>query len=94
MDANRKLRKEILPGDHHVQTPNGAALSAIVNRHALIVVNSLTDRVTGVITRRRITDSGQEESIIDFLIVSNDLVDDVKSMVIDEKKEYALAVVM
>ena len=93
MDANSKLGKEIITEDPNEQSPNGAVLAAIVNRHALTVVNSLRDRVTGLITRRRITECGQEESIIDFLIVSDDLVENVKSMVIDENQKYALAVV-
>ena len=93
LDANSKLGKDMIPGDPHDQTPNGAALAAIVKRNALTVGNSLGNRVKGLITRRRSTENGQEESIIDFLIVSDDLVDDVKEMVIDEKKEHALAVV-
>ena len=93
MDANSKLGKEFIPGDPHDQTPNGAALAAILNRNALIVVNSIKDKVKGLITRRRITERGLEESIIDFLIVSDDLVEDVKLMLIDEEKEHALAVV-
>ena len=77
MDANSKLGKDILKTDVHEQTANGAALAAIVTRNALTVVNSLRDRVKGVITRRRIIEGGQEESVIDFLIVSEDLVEDV-----------------
>ena len=93
LDANSKLGKNIIPGDPHDQTPNGAALAEIVNRHALTVVNSIRNKVKGVITRRRITENGIEESVIDFLIVSNDLVEEVKEMVIDEQKDHALAVV-
>ena len=93
LDVNSKLGKNIIPGDPHDQTPNGAALAEIVNRYALTVVNSIRNKVKGVITRRRITESGIEESVIDFLIVSNDLVKEVKELVIDEQKDHALAVV-
>ena len=45
LDANSKLGKKLIPGDPHDQTPNEAALDAIVNQNALTVVNSLRDRV-------------------------------------------------
>ena len=93
LDANSKLGKEIVPDDPHEQTPNGAALAGIIDRNALIVVNSLKEKVKGSITRQRITETGREESIIDFMIVSSDLVEDVQEMIIDEEKKYALAVV-
>ena len=57
------------------------------------MVNSLKQKVKGLITRRRITESGIEESIIYFLIVSEDIVENVKEIIIDEDKKYAMAVV-
>ena len=44
----------------------------------------------GAITRRRVTEEGVEESIIDFVLMSEDLVEDFIEMEIDEKKEHAL----
>ena len=91
MDANSKLGKDILPNDPNDQSPNGAVLEGILHRHALIVVNSLNEKVKGLITRRRITVDGIEESIIDFVIISSDLVEDVEELIIDEEKEHALS---
>ena len=68
MDANSKLGKEMLPRDVHEQTANGAALAGIINRNALIVVNSVENKVNGLITRRRVTVDSTEESIIDFVL--------------------------
>ena len=91
MDANSKLGKDIVPNDIHEQTANGAALAGIIQRNALVVVNSLGPKVNGSITRRRVTVDNIEESIIDFVIISSDLVEDVSEMIIDEKKELAMA---
>ena len=91
MDANSKLGKEIIPNDPTEQRPNGSALAGIIQRNGLIVVNSLTQKCKGLITRKRITVDGTEESVIDFVIISTDLLNDVVELVIDEKKEYALS---
>ena len=91
MDANSKLGKDITPNDSKDQSPNGAVLEGILHRHALIVVNSLNEKVKGLITRRRITVDGIEESIIDFVIISSDSVEDVEELIIDEEKEHALS---
>ena len=91
MDTNSKMGKDMVPNDTHEQTPNGASLAGLINRNDLIVVNSLKTKVKGSTTRKRITVDGVEESIIDFVIVSLDLVKDVESLLIDEQKEYALS---
>ena len=93
LDANSKLGKDYIKNDPHSQTPNGAVLAGIIDRNALVVVNSLEDKVKGSITRRRVTETGIEESIIDFVIISDDLINDVQKMIIDEQKEIALNVV-
>ena len=57
----------------------------------LIVVNILEKKVKGLITRGRVTIDGTKESIIDFVIVSSDLVEDADGLLIDEEKEPALS---
>ena len=90
MDANSKLGNKIIPQDPNEQTPNGAVLSDIIDRNALIVANSLTPKCSGVITRRRTTENSVEESVIDFLLISADLVRDMQELIIDEDKNHAL----
>ena len=90
MDANSKLGKELVPNDPKDQSPNGAVLSGINKRNALVVANSLERKVKGLITRRRVTVDGVEESVIDFVIVSSDLVEDIDKLIIDEDKDHAL----
>ena len=83
MDANRKLGKELVPKDPKDQSLNGAVLAGIIKRNAPVVVNSLEGKVKGLITRKRVTVDGVEESVIDFVIVSSDLVDDIDELIID-----------
>ena len=90
MDANSKLGPEWIIGDPHGQTQNGRLLAGILERHHLVVVNNLGEKCSGLITRRRVTVEGTEESIIDFVVVSNDLKENVESLLIDEERAHAL----
>ena len=73
MDANAKLGPDLIQGDPHVKSPNGKLLEAILERHALCVVNGIVAKRKGIITREKITVAGVERSVIDFVIVSHDL---------------------
>ena len=56
----------------------------IIKRQNLTVLNS-TSKCTGVITRERITVNGIEKSVIDFIIVSEDLLEEFENMLIDDR---------
>jgi hypothetical protein len=90
MDANSKLGPDIIEGDPHEQSGNGKILAEIVNRHNLTVVNSVKEKCTGKITRRRITNKVKEESIIDFVITCDEMADMIEELVIDEEKKFVL----
>ena len=89
LDANSKLGPQIIPGDVHQQSENGKILAAIIERHGLVLGNSLK-QCKGLITRRRVTKDKTEESIIDFVIFSEDLVDSIDTIVVDDKREHVL----
>ena len=89
MDANSKLGPDWIKKDPHNQSQNGRILAGILQRHNLTVVNSL-NKCSGLITRRRVTREGVEESVIDFVIISNDLLEDIASMEIDEHRDHVL----
>ena len=74
----------------HDQSPNGAQLGGIVKRNNLVVANGLNDRCTGLITRSRTTVNSEEESIIDFVIVSDDMREFVSELIIDEEKNHTI----
>ena len=89
MDSNSKLGPGLIPNDPHDQTPNGAVLAGIMERHGLIVVNG-SQKCSGLITRRRETKDGVEESVIDHVIITEDLAKDLDSMKIDEERNHVL----
>ena len=94
MDSNSKLGPAIITGDPHPQSVNGKLLAGIIERNNLVVANGLSENCVGLITRRRETSMSTEESIIDHVIMSDDLVEQFESLVIDEKGQHALTKVM
>ena len=88
MDSNSKLGAEYIKNDPHVMSPNGRILARILERHALIVANG-SERCVGLITRERNTKDNIERSVIDFIILSSDLVQRVVNMQIDERRQHA-----
>lgn len=73
-DANSKLGPTHIPGDPHEMSENGKIVEGIMERHALIVGNGIKEKTSGVITRKRTTLNGVEESAIDPILISEDLV--------------------
>ena len=90
MDSNSKLGPDIIPNDPHQRTNNGKLLAGIIQLHGLIVANGLNAVCVGSITRRRVTVKSTEESIIDHIIISPDLVKNLESVLIDEKGKHTL----
>ena len=89
LDANSKLGPHMIPGDMHPQSENGKCLTTIIARHGLTIGNSMV-QCKGLITRQRVTKNKVEQSIIDFVLISADLKDDIESIVIDEAREHVL----
>ena len=90
MDSNSKLGPEFIPQDPHSQSSNGKILAGIINRHGLIVTNGLNNKCNGAITRKRETKDSVEESIIDYVLISEDLEKELESITIDEKRNNCL----
>jgi hypothetical protein len=89
LDANSKLGPQLIQEDLHTQSENGKLLAAIIERHGLVIGNSLK-QCTGLVTRKRVTKNGTEESIIDFVLMSDDLENEIESIIIDDKREHVL----
>ena len=83
LDANSKLGPEIIPGDKHKQSENGRILAGIVERHGLLVGNSVK-QCKGLVTRRRVTKNSVEESTIDFVLLSEDLFEEINEIIVDD----------
>jgi hypothetical protein len=90
LDANSKLGSEIIPGDPHKMSPNGKLLEDIIERQNLIVVNA-SEKAKGKITRKRTTTNKVEESIIDVVLVSSDLEEQIECLEIDEDRKHVLS---
>ena len=90
LDANSKMGNQYIPNDSHVISENGKILECILNRNALIVANGINKKSSGVITRSRTTKEGEEKSSIDLVILSSDMVTNLKQIIIDEDKVFAL----
>ena len=60
---------------------NGKLLADILDRHALIVLNGLQEKQTGIII------DGVEKSVIDFVITRGDLVKHIEHVHIDDKRQ-------
>ena len=86
LDANCKLGHDYIASDPKPMSVNGKIMAGIIDRHALCVANGLGGRVKGAITRKRVTKNNIEESIIDLVIESRDMVNHVESVHIDEDK--------
>ena len=65
-------------------------MADIVDRHALVVLNGIKRKCTGLITREKSTIDGVERSVIDFVITSSDLINHIESIHIDDKREHVL----
>ena len=92
MDSNSKLGHEYIPNGPHpisLMSLNGKILSAILERHALIVANG-SEHCTGRITRQRTTKQRLEESCIDVVLLSSDMMNHFKSLMIDEQRKHVL----
>ena len=90
MDANSKLGPKIIEKDPHCQSNNGHLLAGIIERHGLIVANSINEKCQGVITTRRVTTENIEESVIDFVLINDDIKENLESMLVDEDRQHML----
>ena len=86
MDANAKLGSTYIQNDPNRISGNGKILAGIIERHAMIVINGLSNKCTGTITRQRTTADSIEKSVIDYVIVSRDLGKHIDKMHIDEDR--------
>ena len=51
----------------------------------------MKNKCKGQITRRRVTKKSKEESIIDFVIVNDEIEDLISEVIIDEERKHVLA---
>ena len=89
LDANAKIGMENLKNDPHNITANGKIMLDIIKRQNLIVANTL-ELCNGLITRERVTKAGIEKSIIDYVIICQELKNHLLEMTIDDNRTHVL----
>ena len=90
LDANSKLGTTYVENDPHPMSANGKILEGILQRNELIVANSVKGKSEGVITRQRTTVQGIEKSVIDFVLISEDLENHMTRCYIDDQQKNSL----
>ena len=89
MDANAKLGCDIINQYPNKISNNGRLLIDIIQRQNLIILNS-HDLCQGTITQNRKTVSGEELSVIDYILVCDFLADYLAKMEIEESRIHSL----
>ena len=83
---NAKLGKGIIKGDIHDMSSNGQKLHNLIIKYNLNVVNSM-EICSGTFTRTKNKIVG-EKSVLDYVIVSDELLRYIKNMQIDTVKQF------
>ena len=89
-DANAKLGPNWIPKDPNPMSENGKLLANMITRQELKVVNSSHKCTGGPVTRCRKVHRKEEQSCIDFLIISQDLNQSLVDALIDSNQIYTL----
>ena len=89
MDANAKVGNENIQNDPHTITNNGKLLVDLLLRQNLTMLNA-TDLCTGTITRERKAGNKTEKSVIDYIVVCQEMLEYVQEMTIDEERDDVL----
>ena len=89
MDANAKLGPELISSDPNPRSGNGDLLIEMCERNNLVICNT-TQLCDGVITRQRVTVNSTERSVLDYLIVCQEMYLFLTSLKIDEARSHVL----
>ena len=91
MDGNLHAGEGLVKDDPNPQNQNGRLFVQFLQRNpSLTVVNALSI-CKGLITRQRILESRTEKAVLDFFLVNDKLSPFLKSMIVDEKREFPLS---
>ena len=75
-----------IPGNKETVLKGGRQLKRIIEKYNLNIINANEHKCKGKWTREQ----GEERSVIDYVITSQEYMDTIKSMEIDEEKQYGL----
>ena len=87
-DLNAKRGHPIIKNDVYDISMNGQLLKEVINEHGLCVANYF-NKCTGTRTRTRNFENKFEKSVIDYVIMSKELEENLINTHIDEEKEVS-----
>ena len=90
MDSNFWAGDSLIPEDPNKQNSNGKLLQEFLERNPNLILLNGKSICSGVITRRRLRLGKEERSVLDLVIISQDLMENVEKMTIDEEDENHL----
>ena len=90
MDGNLHAGETLIKGDPNAQNQNGKLFLQFLKRNSSLEVVNSQSICKGLITRQRQVKSKTEKAILDFFIVNDKLAPFLKSMIVDERKEFCL----
>ena len=90
VECNKWIEQNLIHADPNPQKCNGKLLEDFLGRNPNLILLNNESICKGKITRTRKIMNEEEKSILDITIVSEDLLDDITEMIIDENKEYPL----
>ena len=89
IDANAKVRPIVISNDPNCQSENGSLMMEMLARQNLHLVNE-SGLCKGLITRQRTAAGRIEKSILDYVVVSEELYTQLEEMIIDDERIHAL----
>ena len=90
MDGNLHCGEEVIRGDPNGINANGKLFRTFLNNNQSIALLNRSDKCQGKITRRRNKGKKVEEAILDYALVSDELLPFFEKMIIDEEKKFPL----
>ena len=90
LDANAKVGEEVIKSDPNPCSNNGKLLLDMISRQNMTIANA-SDKCEGLITRKRILENlNIENSILDYVLLCNNMTEYLKGMIIDDKRTLTL----
>ena len=90
IDVNAHLGTEIIKGDPNPRNRNGIIMAEFLERNPVVTVINSSELCNGLITRRRETIIGVQESVIDFFVVNERMKSHIHEMRVDEEEKFIL----
>ena len=90
MDGNLWAGKTIIKDDPKDQNQNGRYFEKFLERYPCLTVVNALPLCTGLITKKRNTKTGTQESVLDFYVVCDKILPLITSMTLDEHGQNSL----